>query len=715
VTTSEPKTKIAILGGGMGAISAAFCLTDTPELASQYEITIYQLGWRIGGKGASGRNQEHQRRNEEHGLHMWFGLYENAFWAMRKCYEELDRPPQVPLATWEDAFKPCSDFVFFERYKDREVDWPITFPTNPSKPGDGTLLPTFWDMADEFVEWVWEFFKGILASRPNVIAAPKKTELKRVKRPNWWDGLEKELDAKWAPVEEERFVLKTLSLSRQLTQARRKSPALYTSPDHHSYLCSMLSEFKSWLWDHVIQSNLDDDELRKFFILFDTGSAVLCGIVEDDLLTKGFTSIDDEEFSAWLIRHGAREEPTVKSGPPAQAVYDLVFGYEDGDLSKPNFAAGTAVNVILRLIFTYKGAMYWKMQAGMGDTVFVPFYQVLKRRGVNFKYFHAVTNIVADHDTREVSSIEVVPQVQLTVGDYDPLILVKGLPCWPSEPLWYQLENGAELKAQGVNFEYDWNPLNAQPITLQKGEDFDKVILGVSIAGLPLICDDIIRKNVSWRNMTSNVKTVMTQAFQLWVSKDLVSGLGWQHDPNAMGVTYVEPMSTVWSEDQMIQRENWPAECDLQTIAYWCGVIQDESGDTQEKVTARAKAEAIDFLKTEIQHLWPKGTQGPKSPVLDWNVLVDLQGGEGEARFDSQYWRGNFQPSERYVLSVAKSTKYRLRTNESGYNNLFLVGDWIHTGFDAGCIEAATMSGMQASRAICDYPKVVLGEQDPWI
>jgi uncharacterized protein with NAD-binding domain and iron-sulfur cluster len=182
-----------------------------------------------------------------------------------------------------------------------------------------------------------------------------------------------------------------------------------------------------------------------------------------------------------------------------------------------------------------------------------------------------------------------------------------------------------------------------------------------------------------------------------------------------MGVTYVEPMSTVWSEDQMIQRENWPAECDLQTIAYWCGVIQDESDDTQEKVTARAKAEAIEFLKTEIQHLWPKGTQGPKSPVLDWNVLVDLQGGEGETRFDSQYWRGNFQPSERYVLSVAKSTKYRLRTNESGYKNLFLVGDWIHTGFDAGCIEAATMSGMQASRAICGYPKVVLGEKDPWI
>ena len=714
MSDSQPKTKIAILGGGMGAISAAFCLTDTPELASQYDITIYQLGWRIGGKGASGRNQGRQRRNEEHGLHMWFGLYENAFWAMRKCYEELDRPPQAPLATWQDAFKPNSDFVFYERYKDCEVDWPITFPTNFSKPGDGKLLPTFWDVADEFVQWAWEFFKHILEFRPEVISPPKESEPGHEDRPEWWDGLVDELDAEWSVLEKDRYILKTLSLSRHLTQARRNSPGLHTDPKHHSYLCSMLSDFKAWLWEHVIEPHIDDDALRAFFILLDTGTAIVCGIVEDDLLTKGLTSVDDEEFSDWLIRHGAREEPTVKSGPPVQAAYDLVFGYENGDLTKPNFAAGTALNVILRLIFTYKGAIYWKMQAGMGDTVFVPFYQVLKRRGVKFKFFHAVTKLNADHNSREVMSIEVVPQVQLTVDEYDPLILVKSLPCFPTEPLWYELENGYELQAQGINFEYSSNPLNATPIVLQKGQDFDKIILGISIAGLPAICDDIIKHNQNWLDMVFNVKTVMTQAFQLWVNRDLVTGLGWKHKPNAMGVTYIEPLSTVWSEDQMIQRENWPNEVDLKTIAYWCGVIQDEPGDTQAKVTARAKAQAIEFLKTNIQHLWPKGTLNPNSPVLNWDFLVDLQGDTGEARFDSQYWRGNFQPSERYVLSVAKSTKYRLRADQSGYHNLFLAGDWVRTGFDAGCIESATMSGMQASRAICGYPEAVVGEKDPW-
>jgi uncharacterized protein with NAD-binding domain and iron-sulfur cluster len=714
VIDPTPKTKIAILGGGMGAISAAFCLTDTPELASKYDITIYQLGWRIGGKGASGRNQAHQRRNEEHGLHMWFGLYENAFWAMRKCYDELARPPQAPLASWEDAFKPINDFVFNERYNDRSVDWSITFPTNFSKPGDGSLLPTFWDAADEFVQWVYEFVKALLDYKPELVAAPKQSEHKYKDRPKWWDKLEKELGATYTSLENGRFILKVLALSRQLTQARSTSPAQFTSPSHHSYLCTMMNDFKNWFWDHVVSDHLDDDDLRMFFIILDTGTAILCGIIEDDLLTKGFASVDDEEFSDWLLRHGARKSPTVTDGPPVQAAYDLVFGYEDGKLDQPNFAAGTAVNVLMRLIFTYKGSMAWQMQAGMGDTVFVPFYQVLKRRGVNFKFFHAVTNIVADHETREVMEVEVVPQVPLTVDEYDPLILVRGLPCFPSEPLWYQLENGSNLQAEGVNFEYGANPLNATPIQLKKGYDFDMVILGISIAGLPSICGDIIENNASWKKMIKNVKTVMTQAFQLWVNEDLVSGLGWKHNPEALGVTYKEPLSTVWSENQLIERENWPDDLGLKTIAYWCGVIQCEPGDTQEIVTERAKQQALDYLRTQIQYVWTKGTKGLKSPVLDWDVLVDPQGGKGEARFDSQYWRGNFQPSERYVLSVAKSTKHRLKTDQSGYHNLYLVGDWIKTGFDAGCIEAATMSGMQASRAICGYPQTVVGENDPW-
>ena len=49
---SSKPIKVAIVGGGCAGMAAAFELTR-PALAGQYEVTVYQLGWRLGGKGAS--------------------------------------------------------------------------------------------------------------------------------------------------------------------------------------------------------------------------------------------------------------------------------------------------------------------------------------------------------------------------------------------------------------------------------------------------------------------------------------------------------------------------------------------------------------------------------------------------------------------------------------------------------------------------------------
>jgi uncharacterized protein with NAD-binding domain and iron-sulfur cluster len=87
-------------------MAAAFELTK-PALKGRYDVTIYQMGWRQGGKGASGRGVA--GRIEEHGLHLWMGYYENAFRLMRECYSELQRDPAaVPIARWSDAFSPAN-------------------------------------------------------------------------------------------------------------------------------------------------------------------------------------------------------------------------------------------------------------------------------------------------------------------------------------------------------------------------------------------------------------------------------------------------------------------------------------------------------------------------------------------------------------------------------------------------------------------------------
>ena len=103
---ADERKKIVVLGGGVGAMTAAFHLTNPPDWQEKYDVTVYQLGWRLGGKGASGRGE--YGRIEEHGLHMWYGFYENAFQMIQAVYRENGRKRGQPLSRWEEAFKPRS-------------------------------------------------------------------------------------------------------------------------------------------------------------------------------------------------------------------------------------------------------------------------------------------------------------------------------------------------------------------------------------------------------------------------------------------------------------------------------------------------------------------------------------------------------------------------------------------------------------------------------
>src|SRR2546421_5153726 len=105
MTDSKRPVRVAVMGGGCAAITTAFELSR-PEHKGRYEVTVYQLGWRLGGKGASGRGLA--GRIEEHGLHVWMGWYENAFRLLRECYTELG-------LDWREAFQPAPHVAVTDR------------------------------------------------------------------------------------------------------------------------------------------------------------------------------------------------------------------------------------------------------------------------------------------------------------------------------------------------------------------------------------------------------------------------------------------------------------------------------------------------------------------------------------------------------------------------------------------------------------------------
>jgi len=703
--------KIAILGGGVGAMAAAFELTDQPGWQDRYEITVYQLGWRLGGKGASGRNPQASQRIEEHGLHIWLGFYENAFHVMRRCYEELGRTPGAPLATWQDAFKP-QNFVVFEEYiNGRWIHSPVEYPTNSSVPGDGGELPRVWDYIPMLLQWMTQLFATSPHARTRAADGPS---LNRADLPHWWERIITRIGA---DLEIVGLDVAGLFLERAYRLARALDPDPQRhQPEEHDAILWFLKHFMQWFWRKVERDIETDYTARHVFIMLDLCAATVTGLIADRVVVNGFDSIDQYELREWLGKHGASAEITLPSAW-ARSGYDLVFGFRRGSIEHPSMAAGTSLRGTLRMLLTYKGAIMWKMQAGMGDTIFTPLYEVLKRRGVKFKFFHRVKNLHLSNDKRTIASIDIGRQVTLTTDDYDPLTPVKGLPCWPSEPRYEQIVEADALQADHVNLESYWTTWkDREAITLTRGKDFDLVILGIALGALPIVCAELIAARDDWRRMVEEVGTVRTQAFQLWLKPSL-RGLGWTMPSPVVG-GYVEPLDTWADMSQLIDREDFPAAQTPGNIAYFCGPMEDSAQPPFTDPTfpatqiAVVKTNAVAFLRAHAHHLWPAAAQRQNPNGFNWELLVDPQDRRGEQRADAQYYRANVDPSERYVLSLPGSTQYRLKPGGSGFDNLYLVGDWTYTGMNAGCVEAAVMSGMQASQALTGYPETIVGESD---
>jgi uncharacterized protein with NAD-binding domain and iron-sulfur cluster len=341
----------------------------------------------------------------------------------------------------------------------------------------------------------------------------------------------------------------------------------------------------------------------------------------------------------------------------------------------------------------------------MGDVIIAPLYQALRRRGVRFEFFHRLDALHLDSARRSIASVTLGRQLLLAEGveQYDPLTRVHGLPVFPDRPL------TAQLRAGQCDHGADWHGLenhwigwpDAATRTLRHGVDFDDVVLAVSLGMVDIVADELIEDSADWREMSVNVKTVATQAFQLWMRPD-EQALGWP----APGVTvsaYLPPFETWASMPQTLWAEDWPARQRPGTVAYFCGALDarrqpGESGRQYwRRQSAEVRASAAAYVDRHLGLYFPSAMT---ADGFDWQLLCGADGARGVAALTGQHVSVNIDPSDRYVQSVPGSERFRLRPDESGYDNLVLAGDWTDSGINAGCIEAAVVSGLQAANAL---------------
>jgi hypothetical protein len=206
---------------------------------------------------------------------------------------------------------------------------------------------------------------------------------------------------------------------------------------------------------------------------------------------------------------------------------------------------------------------------------------------------------------------------------------------------------------------------------------------------MPHVAAELVAADPAWRAMVDRVSTVATRSAQLWLDATEAE-LGWRGPPGVTLSGFGDTFDTWASMTHLLPREAWPSPGGPRSLAYLCGAMPDDRPETARDSVRR-------FLDTEVGQLWPAATD---ADGFRWELLWDDEGRRGPERLGAQYVRAHVDPSDRYVQAMPGSGRYRLAPGGTGFANLAVAGDWTACGFDAGCVEAATRSGIQAARAV---------------
>lgn len=654
--------RVAILGGGLAGLTAAHELSKTAALRRAYAVTVYQMGWRFGGKAASGRGR--CGRVEEHGLHLFFGFYDNAFSLVRSAYDELDGPGN--LASWQDAFAPQHSLDLWHRHRGDLRRWTVAFPRNDDLPGDPHPPWTLAELLERGLS-----FSLSLATRAVGLPAAPSARLGELLGALRLPSLEPLLARAWSALER---------------------------PDESDGRALATDLGVRWLGMRRHLGRLADRNYAVYraFVAVDWILTVMRGALHDGLArAEGWKRIDDLDYREWLQRHGATAR-TLDSAL-VRAYYSAVLAVPaEGHIPA---AAGTALRTQLRMFLTYRGAFLNKIRAGLGDSVVAPLYKVLRRRGVEMRLFHQVLDVVPDG--RTIGAIRMRKQAR-TRGDYNPLIRVGGLDAWPNEPQWDQL-HPADRAYGHRRFEHSLGlpqdeREHGEPVELRRGHDFDDVVFALPLGAIAGSAPSLLASNPRWHATATNVRDIATQSIQLWLDKS-PRELGWT-GPAPFSTTHAPPLDT-WSDQSFVlDHEAWPNQDRPKGLLYFTGFFDDAAVPDDLEAVQQAHERGDATLRHYAERVLPN-LLGPRAQLF-------ARAGTSDA-LTEQFVTTNIEPWERYVLASPGTNVHRIPAHDCGFDNLTVAGDWTDNDIYSGCAEGAVVSGQLAAQALGSGDVNILG------
>lgn len=707
--------------------------------AEDYDITIYTLGWRPGGKCATGRDASMEQRVYEHGYHCIGGYYENFFRVMRDCIGD----------DLESEFVRLNELTFDLKLGDKIVKWKVDL-------GDGI----------GGMEWLGRFD----GERPE----PTPRELQR------------RLYRLLARASERAFTeLHPYCCKTATTSYRRlggKLPGVHTQrlADDALHVPARTQDEEGWALDEkgryaprgepddwagyllstcayelramqrLAEDEIGDEELywatrelrsrvaqraKKLTKVVDTyrlhksfkdaphreqdeaakkgiGFAIRLGMRLDELMNdvrvghaykSGFDVLDAWDYREVLRRLNVEDE-VIESGI-VRAAYEYPFSnhFSVGD-SGAGMSVAVALRFMMRMMLDFAGGFQWHPRKGMGDSAIKPLYDKLLAQGVKFRFFRRIDSLVLTEDGRRIEAVELAKQIPIDDDAFDPL--VDG--SWPerhpdlegmSDEELFRLESNVELP-------------NEEKYRLEAQRDFDSVICAIPLGDMARVGERMLervspRMAREWEGMFARVKRIGTWGVQLFFDAPPEQFYSPHWGPLNVGELSA-PFLASW------------ADCSHQLD--W----DDSKAGTMIMLVGRKPAawSTLDDVKNATRAWIDTATPHEWSAALleDGSVNEDAFYGS----FDTQYFRinsvGEGRDWELYNQAPPYATNYRVSANgrsgprwrsKEGVDNLFFAGDWVRTGLNAGAVEAAVMSGMNAANQVMGEERVpIYGFED---
>lgn len=723
--TPQRKEKVVILGGGPSALAAAYYLGRQTD---RYEVELYTLGWRLGGKCAAGRNPQADDRIEEHGLHAFVGFYENGFRTMREVWRDAGLQLEVGCEPYDyeagegpvaGGFLGCDDVGVFQKYEGawRYFATPQVF--NGKIPGQ---IPEGGEDPSPNLGHVVAGALRRVAHDTEVILRHGKVEEDRFeaeKSPAPWRRIVSEvrdfvdIEARELYGALEALVAYVEDLAVAAIAHEIESGSLLFRG-----IAALLELIRGAL--RRVLGDWMKDEPEVYFVWqgLDILLTTLIGVIAAK--TVHFDDLDGQDMRQWLLANGM--DPRNRNAAALTQVYETLFAH--GHSAHPDeLAAGVGLRWFVLVSFLYHGYPAYFFKYSCPQTMVTPYYLALQRFGVKVHFFHEVLDLDIEGagDDRRLAGVKM--RVQATTKDgrlYDPFLRVPGnppsLPSWPTTPKFDTLVQGEELEERGVDLESPWSGWKGvDEKILEPGRDFDHCILGIPVSVFPAIAKQLTNTTSpshaeQWTDMVEGMRVIRTVSAQLWFRepmKHLTS------NPYGMLTSYALPEPSMGDFTHLLKWEPWAEQArGPKSVTYHTGsLVPITAAEGYPEVGPSYPAEENgrwakmfgDWLAEHYAGMY----DGVASYAELLATLATQTDARGAARLDEQYFNISVHPSDHYVLSQPGAIGLRPGQSGAYVQGLFLCGDWTRTDLNCGCVEASTQSGMLVSRVLSNEPRYI--------